>query len=88
MELTAVFDDTTDPKDCNCNFRAMMFHHLPPSFMQKRVSVQEISSLAKVDISLEDYLELISNSKKFGRRMTYEHDEPVNAFTIMCVPDK
>ena len=86
MELTAVFDDMTDPKDCDCNFRAMMFRHLPPSFMQKRVPVQEVTSLAKVDISLEDYRELISKSKKFGRRMTYEHGEPVNALTIMCVP--
>ena len=48
--------------------------------------MQEISSLAKVDISLKDYHELISNSKKFGRRMTYEDSEPVNTITILCVP--
>ena len=85
-EFTAVFGDMTEPMDRDCNFRAMLFRHLPPSILQKEMLGHDTRSLNKMDISHEEYHELISISKKFGRRMTYKDGEPVNALTFMCVP--
>ena len=72
--------------DRDCNFRAMLFRHLPPSLLQKEMLVHDTRSLNKVDISHEEYRELISILKKFDQRMIYMEDEPVNASTFMCVP--
>ena len=85
-ELTVIFGDIMEPMDRDCNFRAMLFRHLPPSLLQKEMLVHDTRSLNKVDISHEEYRELISILKKFDQRMTYMEDEPVNASTFMCVP--
>ena len=85
-ELTVIFGDIMEPMDRDCNFRAMLFRHLPPSLLQKEMLVHDTHSLNKVIISHEEYRELISILKKSGQRMTYKEDEPVNASTFMCVP--
>lgn len=83
---SAMLDEPDDSRKFDCNFRAMEFHHLP-KFLRETIALEKTGrQLETMKISLQDYRDLIGNTKIYGKKMTYEIDDPVNSLTAMCIP--
>jgi len=71
---------------CDCNFHLVEFGKLP-TVMRRMASRENTGAvLENVEISVDEFREVLTNTKMHGKRMYYTPEEPVTRLMILCFP--